>query len=77
MRFTRSLVLGIALIVAGALLLGYDHFSYTTKETVARVGPITAQAERTKTVRFPPVLGWVLVGAGVLVVVVGASRKGP
>ena len=34
------LIAGIALIVIGAAVLGYDHYSYTTRETVLQVGPI-------------------------------------
>ncbi len=59
------LIAGIALIVIGAAVLGYDHYSYTTRETVLQVGPITATADRTHTVSIPPILGWLLLGGGV------------
>ena len=59
------LIIGVALILIGAAVLGYDHYSYTTRETVLQVGPITATADRTHTVSFPPILGWLLVGGGV------------
>ena len=59
------LIAGIALIVIGAAVLGYDHYSYTTRETVLQVGPITATADRTHTVSIPPILGWRLLGGGV------------
>lgn len=61
-------LIGIALIVIGAAILGYDHYSYTTTEQVLQIGPLTATAEKTHTVSFPPILGWLLVagGAGVL-----------
>ena len=59
------LLAGIALILIGAAVLGYDHYSYTTRETVLQVGPITATADRTHTISFPPILGWLMVGGGV------------
>lgn len=69
------LFLGIALILIGAAVLGYDHYSYTTRETVLQVGPITATADRTHTVTFPPILGWLLLGGGVGVVAFAALSK--
>ena len=69
------LMLGIALIISGAAVLGYDHFNYTTTEEVLKLGPITATAERTHTVALPAILGWVLVGGGVCVLVLAAMSK--
>ena len=38
------LIIGVTLIVMGAAVLGYNHYSYTTTEQVLQVGPITATA---------------------------------
>lgn len=64
----RTLVAGIAMVVVGVAILGYNQFSYTTTEEVLKIGPITATAEKTHIVFLPPILGWLLVagGAGVL-----------
>ena len=71
-----TLILGIALIVMGAAVLGYDHYSYTTTEQVLQIGPLTANAERTHTVSLPPILGWLLIGGGACALIFGAwSRK--
>lgn len=70
-----TLVIGIALILAGAAILVYRQFSYQSRETVLKLGPIQATAETTKTVPLPPVLGWVLLGAGACVLVVGVKSK--
>ena len=40
----NPLIIGIALLVIGAAVLGYDHYSYTTNEQVLQIGPITATA---------------------------------
>lgn len=70
------LILGVALIVIGAAVLGYDHYSYTTKEKILQVGPITATADRTHTISLPPIIGWVLIGGGACMLAFGArSRK--
>jgi hypothetical protein len=72
-----AFILGVALMVSGAAVLGYDHFSYTTNEEVLRIGPITATAERTHTVSLPPVVGWLLIagGAGVLAFAVISKKR--
>ncbi len=71
----NAVIIGIALIVIGAVVLGYDHYSYTTKEQVLQIGPITATAEKTHTVSLPPVLGWLLVVGGLCRLVFGISKK--
>ena len=70
-----ALIAGIALIIAGAAVLGYDQYTYTTKEQVLKIGPVEATAEKEHTVSLPPVLGWVLVAGGVCVLILGLSRK--
>jgi hypothetical protein len=59
-----TLTIGIALVLFGAAILAYDHYNYTTTDTVLQIGPITATAERTHTVSLPPILGWLLIGGG-------------
>ena len=69
-------ILGVALIIMGAAVIAYDHFSYTSNETILAIGPITASAEKTHTIAFPPLLGWLLVGGGACALAFGAwSRK--
>ena len=69
------LVLGIVLVALGAAVLGYDHYSYTTTESVLQIGPITATAERTHTVALPAILGWLLIAGGVCALAFGALKK--
>jgi len=70
-----TLILGIALIVIGAAVLGYDHYSYTTQENILQIGPITATAERTHTVSLPPIIGWLLIGGGACVLAFAVLSK--
>jgi hypothetical protein len=69
------LIVGIAIIAMGAAVFGYDHYSYSTKETVLQIGPITATAEQEHTVALPAILGWLLVGGGVCALAFAAVSK--
>ena len=71
----NTLIPGIVLILIGAAVLAYGHFSYQTRDTVLEIGPIKATAERTHTVPVPPILGWVLIGGGACVLVFSARSK--
>ncbi len=72
---TIVLLLGVLLIVAGAVALAYHSFSYTTQEKVAEIGPFKATVEHEKTVIIPWAIGGVLVAGGVVLVVVGVRSK--
>ena len=67
-------IVGIALILIGAIILGYNHFNYTTEEKVLEIGPLKATAERTHTVTIPPIIGWVMIGGGALVLALGFKK---
>jgi hypothetical protein len=69
-------ILGIGLIVLGLAALVYQGVTYTTREKVLDIGPISATAERTRQIPLPPVVGIVAVAAGVALVVVGARKRG-
>lgn len=71
----NTFLIGIALLVCGVAVLAYDHFSYTTTETVLQVGPVTATADRTHDVAMPPILGWILIGGGAVLLAFGALSK--
>ena len=70
-----TLLFGIALILLGAAILAYGYFSYQTRETVFKVGPLEATADRTRTVSLPPILGWGLVGGGVCALIFSSRKK--
>jgi len=65
--------LGLVLIILGVLALAYQGFSYTKREKVIDVGPIEASADKKKHVTIPPIVGGIVLVAGVVMVV--ASRK--
>lgn len=71
----KNLIIGIALVLVGVGILAYRQFNYQSRDTVLEIGPIKATAETTKTVPLPPILGWVLIGGGAVVLVYSARSK--
>ena len=68
-------VIGIILIVAGALGLGYRSFTYTKETHQAQVGPLKFAVKDTETVNVPVWLGvGAIVIGGVLLLVGGGKR---
>ena len=68
-------MLGLALIVAGALGLAYGGFSYTKDTTAVKLGPIELSVKETKTVNVPLWAGIAsIVVGGALLVLGGKSR---
>lgn len=69
---TPALVIGVILLILGGLIAA-GVFKFQTTEKVADLGPIEISKTDTKT---PPLnLGWILLGAGAVAVVVGAISK--
>ncbi|MEO3408011.1 hypothetical protein AAFN85_29105 [Mucilaginibacter sp. CAU 1740] len=66
-------LLGIILIIVGAVMLIWTGFTYTKKEKIIDAGPIQVSADREKSVNWPPYLGGVLVLGGI--VIVATSKK--
>jgi multidrug transporter EmrE-like cation transporter len=65
---------GLVLIVLGVGGLVLGRFSYTTKEKVIDMGPITASVDEKHSVDVPDIAGIAAVVAGVVLVYLG--RKG-
>ncbi len=68
-------LIGIVLVVLGALALAYQGISYTRQEKVLDLGPIHATAETQKRIPLPPILGGLVLVGGVALLVIGAKRK--
>lgn len=67
-------VVGIVLIVLGAISLVHRTFTYSTEETVLQVGPLEATVENQQTFSVPLWAGVGLIILGAAVVVVGGRR---
>ncbi len=70
-----ALVIGIALLVLGVAALAYQGITYTTREKVIDLGPISASVEKKKTIPLPPILGALALVGGVVLVAVAARRS--
>jgi len=67
-----AIVIGVILLVLGGLIAA-GVFKFQSTEKVADIGPIEISKTDTKT---PPInLGWILLGAGAVAVVVGVASK--
>jgi hypothetical protein len=65
-------ILAIVLIVIGLVALAYEGITYTTREKVLEVGPITATKETKKTIPLPPILGGAALVCGVVLLIAAA-----
>ena len=68
-------ILGIALIVAGALALAYGGFTYTKDSHDVKVGPIQFSIKEKETVSVPIWAGAGGIAVGVLLLVFGGRMK--
>jgi len=69
-----SVIVGLLLIVLGVAALGYKSFSYTSDETLLKVGPVEATADTRKTVPIPTWAGVAAIVVGAAVIVLGRRR---
>jgi hypothetical protein len=68
-------LMGIALIVLGAIALAYQSITYTTQEKVLQIGPLEATKKTEKTIPLPPILGGAAVAGGIVLVFIGSRKK--
>ena len=68
-------LVGVALIVAGALGLLYGGFSYTKDTTVVKLGSLELTAKEKETVNVPIWAGVGAIVAGALLLVVGGKKS--
>jgi len=68
------LILGIVFILFGIVGLSYNQVTYTSKEKILDIGPIEATAEKEKSIPLPPLLGGLVLVAGIGLVAVGYKK---
>ncbi|MFZ2400002.1 MAG: hypothetical protein WAW31_15190 [Smithella sp.] len=71
---THTLI-GIILIVIGIIVLAYQGITYTTREKVVDIGPIEINADKTKTIPLPPIVGGIALVGGIVLLVVGGKKS--
>ena len=68
-------ILGILLIVLGALAIAYRGFTYTTQKKEVDIGSLEVNKKERHEVDFPPLLGALAVVGGVAVLVLDRRAK--
>jgi hypothetical protein len=68
-------LVGIILVILGALALGYGGFSYVTSEEVADGGTAEVVVEKRKTVWIPPTVGGIALVSGLIVLVTSSGGE--
>lgn len=68
-------IVGIVLIVAGALALAYGGFSYTKESHQAKLGPFELSMKEKQQVDVPQWAGLGSIAAGIVLVLVGGRKK--
>ena len=67
-------ILGIVLVVAGAIALAYGGFSYTRETHKAEIGPLKFSVAEKERVNVPQWAGLAAIAAGVVLLVVGKKK---
>ena len=69
-------ILGIILIVVGVIALAWGGFaSFTTKENVAKLGPLEVNKEQEHAVPVGPIIGGVAIVGGIILLATGSRRS--
>lgn len=70
-----AIIVGSVLLVLGAASLVYGGFTYTDKETAAKLGPFEVEVQQDKRVNVPIWAGALLAISGGALLGVGALRR--
>ncbi len=68
----NALTFGIAFLVMGAAVVGFDYFSHATTDQVLQMGTLMATTEKTRMTSLSSILGWLMVGGGACALILGA-----
>ena len=70
------MIIGLILVILGVLALGYQGVAYfTTRDTVAKVGPIEVQADREHAIPLAPIVSGIALVGGIALLIIGAGSK--
>jgi hypothetical protein len=71
-----TMVIGLILVILGVAVLGYQGVVWvTTRDTVARVGPIEVQANREHPIPIAPILSGIAIVAGIALLIAGSGKR--
>jgi uncharacterized membrane protein len=67
--------IGFVLIVIGIIMTVVTGFNYVTRERVVDVGPVHISANKDNPIEWSPILGGVILVAGIVVVLTKRNDK--
>jgi len=67
-------ITGIVLIVLGVVALVYQGFTYTETKQDAKIGSLTIQHDEQQSVPVPPIVGGIMIAAGVVALFMSKGR---
>jgi len=68
-------LIGIVLLILGALALAYQGINYTRQEKVLDIGPIHATVEKHERIPLPPIVGGLALAGGIVLLIAGTRQK--
>lgn len=68
-------IVGIVLIIYGIVALGYNGFSFKSRDKVAEIGNVEVTAETEKQVYFSPTAGGISLAAGIVILALGRMGR--
>jgi hypothetical protein len=68
-------VVGALLIVVGLVSLLLGGFSWTREKTVLDIGPVEATTQERETIPIPPIVGGLVLAAGVVLLVIRPKQR--
>jgi len=67
--------LGIILVIIGVIMFIWTGFRYTKKETIVGAGPVEINADKEQEINWPPYIGAILIGGGVIALLSSSKVK--
>jgi hypothetical protein len=68
-------VVGTLLIIVGLVSLLLGGFSWTREKTVLDIGPVEATTRERETIPIPPIVGGLVLAAGVVLLVIRPKQR--
>jgi len=72
---TATRIIGAILVIVGLVGLLWGGIGWTREKTVVDLGPIEARTTEHKSIPIPPVVGGLVLAAGVVLLIVPARRR--
>jgi hypothetical protein len=69
-----TIMFSIILVVIGIVSFGYQGITYTTREKVVDIGPLSIEADKTSTIPLPPVIGAIALAGGIGLLILGRKK---